>query len=439
VNALSAPSATAAPASVPASRSLSASTPLPVSSALPASTALPLSTVEDIERSAKRYDDELVALRRDLHAHPELGGSEVRTTALLLERLTKAGLEPRRLPGGTGLLCDIDGGTDLLGGRRRIGLRADIDALPLPDEKAVPYRSTVSGVCHACGHDVHTAAVLGAGLVLQDLARDGALPGSARLVMQPAEEIMLAGATDTVAACAVDGVDRIFALHCDPREVVGRIGLKVGGITASADQLTVRLTGRGGHTARPHLTADVVFALGEVITRLPGALSRRVDPRSGLSLVWGRVSAGTSPNVIPDRGEVSGTVRSLDPVAWDRANELIPVLAREIVAPYGVHCEVDYVRGVPPVMNEPASVGVLAGAVRSVLGEDGVSATEQSLGGEDFAWYLERVPGALMRLGVRGRVDEQVGDLHRGDFDVDERAIGIGVRVLVAATLLALA
>jgi amidohydrolase len=257
-------------------------------------------------------------------------------------------------------------------------------------------------------------------------------------VFQPAEEVMGAGATEVIAAGALDGVDRIFALHCDPREVVGQVGLKVGGITGSADQVTVRLTGQGGHTARPHITADVVYALGEVITRLPSALSRRVDPRAGLSLVWGRVTAGTSPNVIPDRGEVSGTVRCLDVDAWDEASSLITRLAQEIVAPYAVGCVVDYVRGVPPVINDRSSVAILAAAARSVLGPAAIHSTEQSLGGEDFAWYLDKVPGALLRLGVRGEKDAPPVDLHRGDFDVDETAIGIGVRVLVATALLAL-
>ncbi|MEJ7726688.1 MAG: amidohydrolase [Actinomycetes bacterium] len=397
--------------------------------------------MDEIERAAKPYDDELVALRRDLHAHPELGGSEVRTSRLLVDRLTAAGLVVRPLAGGTGLLCDVEGTKNRLGPdrpRRTVALRADLDALPLVDEKDVPYRSTVPGVCHACGHDVHTATVLGAGLVLADLARQGLVGGNVRLVFQPAEEVIGAGAPEVIAAGALDQVERIFALHCDPREVVGRVGLRVGGITASSDQVTVRLTGRGGHTARPHLTADVVYALGEVITRLPAALSRRVDPRAGLSLVWGRVTAGTSSNVIPDRGEVSGTVRCLDLGVWDATGALVTRLAEEIVAPYGVGCVVEYVRGVPPVVNERSSVAILAAAARSILGTPAVRSTEQSLGGEDFAWYLEDVPGALLRLGVRPPDEEISPDLHRGDFDVDERSIGIGVRVLAASALLAL-
>ncbi len=416
--------------------------------------SLPDEVRDEIERLTKVVTDDLIALRRDLHAHPELGGAEIRTTRVLLDRLRSGGLEPEVLTTGTGVRCDVSGtehvgagsgpvdtGTvadgQTLPGVRTVALRADIDALPIADEKDVPYRSTAPGVCHACGHDVHAATVVGAGLVLGELARAGRLPGRVRLLFQPAEEVMGVGAADVVAAGVLDGVERIFALHCDPREDVGRVGLRIGGITASADQVSVRLTGRGGHTARPHLTADVVFALGDLITRLPAALSRRIDPRAGLSLVWGRISAGTTSNVIPDRGEVSGTVRCLDVDAWAEANALIPQLVHEIVAPYGVGCHVDYTRGVPPVVNEVVSTHLLAAAARSVLGTDAVRPTEQSLGGEDFAWYLEHVPGALVRLGVRRPGNEQV-DLHRGDFDADERSIGIGVSVLATTALLAL-
>jgi amidohydrolase len=384
----------------------------------------------DVAARVKAHHDELVALRRDLHAHPELSWGEVRTTRLLRERLLAAGLAPRVLPGGTGLVCDI--GT----GDRVVGLRADIDALPIVDVKDVPYASTVAGVCHACGHDVHTTAVLGAGLVLAQLAEEGALPGRVRLIFQPAEESAHSGALAVVEAGETADLERIFALHCAPREEVGRVGLRVGAITGSADQLLVRLSGPGGHTARPHLTADVVYALGKVVTDLPAALSRRVDPRAALSVVWGRVAAGRAANAIPTSGEAEGTVRCLDAGAWTDAPELVERLVHEIVAPYGVQAEVGYTRNVPPVKNEATSVELLAQAVRETEGEDALVGTEQSLGGEDFAWYLRSVPGALARLGTTPSEvpPEERMDLHQGRFDADERAISVGARVLVAAT-----
>ena len=385
----------------------------------------------DLAALVKGCSDELVAIRRDLHAHPELSWAEVRTTRVLHERLVAAGLDPTVLPGGTGLVCDVGDGP------RTVALRADIDALPVADGKDVRFASTVPGVSHACGHDLHTAVVLGAAIVLADLAQQGQLPGRVRLIFQPAEESARSGALAVIEAGALRDVERIFALHCDPRTDVGQVGLRSGPITGSADQILVRLTGRGGHTARPHLTEDVIHALGAVITGLPSALSRRVDPRASLSVVWGRVAAGRVANAIPEDGEVEGTLRCLHPDAWQAAPELVDVLVREIAAPYGVHTELIYTRNVPPVDNDESSVALLAAAIEATEGPEAIVGTEQSLGGEDFAWYLaEGVPGALARLGVRRPGDIERRDLHQGLFDADERAIPIGVRVLAAAALL---
>ncbi|WP_130492998.1 amidohydrolase [Motilibacter rhizosphaerae] len=374
---------------------------------------------------------ELVALRRDLHAHPELGRAEVRTTRLLAERLAAEGIEPHVFPKGTGLWCDLGEGD------RAVALRADIDALPVRDLKEVPYRSTVEGMAHACGHDVHTACVLGAGLALRELERAGGLPGRVRLLFQPAEEQMPGGALDVIAARGIVDVDEIFALHCDPRLEVGRVGVREGPITAACDRVKVVLRGPGGHTARPHLTADLVHALGVLVSELPAALGRRTDPRAGLSLVWGRIASGSAPNAIPERGEAEGTVRCLDSATWTSAPALVRSLAEAVVSPYGVAVEVQYVRGVPPVDNEQACADLLAEAVRRTEGRQAVVPTPQSLGGEDFAWYLEHVPGALARLGTAKPGDPVLRDLHQGGFDVDERCIPVGARALAATALLA--
>ncbi|HVQ19225.1 MAG TPA: amidohydrolase [Actinomycetes bacterium] len=380
-----------------------------------------------------RYADELVAFRRDLHAHPELGRQEWRTTAAINDRLVAAGLTPTLLP-GSGVVCDIGHGEPV------VALRADIDALPIDDEKVgVPYRSTVPGVCHACGHDVHTAVLLGVGLILAELARENAFLGRVRLVFQPAEEAMPGGALDVIGAGGIDGVRRILALHCDPRESVGSIGVRVGPITGSSDHVRVELSGAGGHTARPHLTGDLVYALAKIVTDVPSILSRRVDPRAGLSVVWGQVHAGGAANVIPQKGSAEATVRSLDARAWEDAQRVVTDAVEAVADAYGLHVKVDYTRGVPPVHNDLESVAVIETAARALLGDDRVLAVEQSLGGEDFAWYLEKVPGALFRLGVGTPGDAAVRDLHQGTFDADEGAIGVGVRVLTAAALLELA
>ena len=371
---------------------------------------------------------DVVAVRRDLHAHPELAFAEMRTTALIVEHLTSLGLDPEVLPGGTGVVCDFGSGGPL------VALRADIDALPLMDEKDVPYRSTVDGVCHGCGHDAHTAILLGAAAELAGQR----LPGRIRLIFQPAEETVPGGATSAVAAGVLDGVEQIFALHCDPRLPTGKIGLRVGPITAACDHVEVVLRGAGGHTARPHVTQDVVYALGRLITDLPGLLSRRVDPRAALSLVWGAVEAGRASNAIPVSGRLRGTLRVFGRDAWDAAEPLVSRLVEQIVAPCGVQAETIYTRGVPPVVNAPTAVAVQRAAVRAALGREAMADTEQSMGGEDFAWYLDKVPGALARLGVRPPGGDAF-DLHQGTFDIDERALEVGVRYTVALVRAALA
>ncbi|MDQ1655835.1 MAG: hypothetical protein QOD41_918, partial [Cryptosporangiaceae bacterium] len=257
--------------------------------------AVPISAPPAIDATRSHLDrwlglhgESLVQLRRYLHAHPELSGAEHATAALLAERLAAAGLSPVLIPGGNGVICDIGEGEPV------VALRADLDALPLPDVKDVPYRSTVDGVCHACGHDVHASVVVGAGLALAALGKS--LPGRVRLLLQPSEETFPSGSLEVIAAGGIEGVGRIFAVHCDPRLATGFVGLRVGPLTAAADMIRVRLSGPGGHTARPHLTADLVGALGRVITEVPAQLGRRVDARAGLSLVFGAVHAGVAAN-----------------------------------------------------------------------------------------------------------------------------------------------
>ncbi|MFI9600506.1 amidohydrolase [Streptomyces sp. NPDC052043] len=379
---------------------------------------------------------ELVAFRRDLHMHPELGNQEFRTTAAIKERLEKAGLAPRVLSAGTGLVCDI-GGDPGGGGPAVLALRADIDALPIPDTKSEsPYRSTVPDRAHACGHDVHTTVVLGAGLVLADLHRQGLLPRPVRLIFQPAEEVLPGGAAEAIKSGALEGVGRIVAVHCDPRVDAGRIGLRQGPITSACDRLEVLLDGPGGHTARPHLTTDLVTAAARVVTDVPALVGRRVDTRAGLAVTWGRIESGHAPNVVPQHAELAGTVRCLDIHAWRTAPDIVVAAIDEVANLHKAKSEINYVRGVPPVVNEPVVTELLRDAMTARRGAASVEGTEQSLGGEDFSWYLEHVPGAMARLGVRTPGERTVRDLHQGDFDADESAIRVGVELFTAAALL---
>nr|WP_312866796.1 amidohydrolase [Streptomyces zagrosensis] len=413
---------------------------------------------------------ELIAFRRDLHMHPELGNREFRTTAAIKARLERAGLAPRVLATGTGLVCDIGrqqpadrgepGGRDARAaygdgypgngngssadgagvrrddGRPFLALRADIDGLPIPDTKTAAYRSTIPDRAHACGHDVHTTVVLGAGLVLAELARAGKLPHPVRLIFQPAEEVLPGGAADAIEDGVLDGVGRIIAVHCDPRVDVGRLGLRVGPITSACDRLEVTLNGAGGHTARPHLTTDLVTAVAKVATEVPALLGRRMDARSGLALTWGRITSGHACNVIPQQAELSGTVRCLDLPGWRSAPDLVHAAIEEVAALHRAKFEINYIRGVPPVVNESDATELLRSAMAARRGPQSIEDTEQSLGGEDFSWYLEQVPGAMARLGVRQVGDTARRDLHCGDFDVDEEAIEVGVELFTAAALL---
>ncbi|MDG4833344.1 amidohydrolase [Solwaraspora sp. WMMD1047] len=376
---------------------------------------------------------DLIATRRHLHAHPELSGQEYDSAALIARELSLAGLNPRLLPKGNGVICDI--------GSRSTGpviaFRADLDALPLTDTKDVPYRSTVDGACHACGHDVHTTVLLGLGLLLARLAERGKLTGRVRLIFQPAEEILPCGSLEVIEAGGLDEVAQIFALHCDPSLPVGQVGLRIGPITAAADNITVRLTGPGGHTARPHLTVDLVDALGRLVTEVPALVSRRVAANSGLLLVFGQASAGTQYNVIPDEAMAAGTLRVLDRDTWDAAPKIVAQVVRDVIAPTGATVDLEYLRGRPPVVNDARAIRLLTAATKATAGPTAVAETPQSMGGEDFSWYLEYVPGALARLGV-GRLSPNA-DLHRPTFDVDERAIGVGVRLLVHTATRALA
>lgn len=396
-----------------------------------------MSTVDDLgaERGPFWLDGwlaanltELVAWRRNIHAHPELARTEFATTELVARLLSSLGLRPTVLPGGTGLICDIGSGD------RCVALRADMDALPLPELTALPYASTVEGVFHACGHDMHTAALLGAA---HALAAAPELPGRVRMIFQPAEEVMPGGALDVIDAGGLDGVERIFALHCNPRLEVGTVGTRVGPLTSAADLLELRLTSPGGHTSRPHLTADLVHALGTVITGLPALLTRRIDPRSGTVLVWGAVHAGDAANAVPMDGVLRGTLRTGDHGVWHGLEPLVAELVQSLVAPTGVGFELRHQRGVPPVVNDLDSTVILRRGVERALGPQALVSMEQSSGGEDFAWYQEKVPGSYARLGVWSGHGSMV-DIHQPTFEPDERALPIAVRVLVHAALAAL-
>ena len=380
---------------------------------------MPLADIAEAWLAA--HFDDLVEWRRHIHRHPELGRQEFATTQFVADRLVDSGLNPKVLPGGTGLVCDLgpQGGP-------RIALRADMDALPMTERTGAPYASETAGVTHACGHDAHTAIVLGAAAALAS-AED--LPVGVRLIFQPAEELMPGGALDVIAAGALAGVARIFALHCDPHLDVGRVAITAGPITSAADSVEITLLSPGGHTSRPHLTSDLVYGMGTVITGLPGVLSRRIDPRHGTVMVWGAANAGAASNAIPQSGTLAGTVRTASRETWVGMEYLVRETVTALLAPLGIEFSLQYRRGVPPVVNEERSTQIMTHAIEA-MDPQALADTRQSGGGEDFSWYLEEIPGAMARLGVWSGQGPQL-DLHQPNFDLDERALATGVRVLV--------
>ncbi|MDP4015286.1 MAG: amidohydrolase [Candidatus Nanopelagicales bacterium] len=376
------------------------------------------------------HESDLIAFRRLLHASPEISFAEVAATDAVMERLSLEGLQPRRLGSGTGLICDIgDDEADA------VALRAELDALAMEDGKDVPYRSRTPGAAHACGHDVHTSAVLGAGLALKSLADKGLLPGRVRLIFEPGEESVPGGAIEIVQHGWLTGVSRIFAVHCDPKLDVGTIGCRIGAITSASDLVEVTLRGPGGHTARPQLTVNLVEEAARVVERLPVAVSERMGGRDGVRLVFGSIHSGSAANVIPTKAVIRGSLRTRDPLVWPKAEQALRESMEEVLGSSGANWELRYVRGVPTVVNDAEATRTLARVGRSLLGRGSVVKTGHSWGGDSFGWMTESVPGAFARLGTHRPGSPDYLDLHNSMFDVDERCVAIGARLLAAAAV----
>lgn len=364
-------------------------------------------------------------LRRAIHRNPELSFHEFATTQRVAALLADRGLDPVVRSQGTGLVVEIGSGG------RTVGFRADMDALPIDEPADNPYASVVPGVMHACGHDAHTAIAAGIALMLFRLD----LPGRIRFIFQPGEESFPGGALTLVREGVNEGLSSIIAFHVDPTLPPGKVGLRTGSVTGSADQFTIRLEGPGGHTARPHSSVDLVYAAGRLVTELPALIDRLVDPRRPLTIVFGRITGGAADNVIPTSVELGGTVRTLDAGLWNEIPLMIESLASQIVGPTGAKAAVDHQRGIPPVLNDPHVIDVARTAVATVLGPEAATSTETSMGAEDFSRYLVDTPGALLRLGSAPA--HRATDLHSAGFVFNEAALETGL-LAGAATLLRL-
>ena len=366
------------------------------------------------------HGETVIGWRRHFHTHPELSHQERHTTEFITTVLREHGMTPTLFP-TTGLMVDIGPGVG-----PRIAFRADLDALPIEETAPVAFRSASPGVMHACGHDVHTAIVLALACALNTYP----LTVGLRFIFQPAEEVMEGGAPDVITWGGLNNVSSIFALHTEPKLRVGKVGLRTGAITSAADIIHVHVHGPGGHTSRPQVTTDVVYALSSVVTQLPALLSRRLDPRTGTVLVFGAINAGHAPNAIPETGSVSGTIRTADIGVWRTVQPLLEELIAPIIAPTGCGFSIDYIKGVPPVVNDDVATALLADAARAI-DPHALVHSPQSSGGEDFSWYLEHIAGSMARLGCWSGEGEPK-DLHQADLYIDERCINVGIRLFAS-------
>lgn len=374
----------------------------------------------------------LVELRRHLHANPEPSGAEDKTSLHVYQLMDRPGLTLRMGPGGRGVMVDAPADN----GQPRVAIRADMDALLIQDRKTVDYRSQVPGVMHACGHDAHTATVAGAVLGLQQLAEEGLLPWDVpfRAIFQPAEETSV-GALEMIGAGALENVDGIFSMHMDPSRPVGRIGVRVGALTASCDDMLIDIFGRGGHAARPHESIDPIAAAAQLVSSIYLFVPRGVDSHDPLVVTIGQIHGGDNPNVIPESCLLRGTIRSFGKEIRERTKEHIRKLARGLAEVSGAKIDVRFEDGPPSVMNSPEPVAVIRAAAAEVLGPAHVDEIPKpSMGGEDFAYYLAQVPGAMFRLGCCSG-ESTCAPLHSPMFDVDERALAIGAKTLARAAI----
>jgi len=369
----------------------------------------------------------LIEIRRHIHAHPELSGQEYQTAAYVAGVLSSLGLHVREDVGKTGVVAELDGeGND----GRLLAIRTDMDALPIVERTDLAYASHQTGVMHACGHDVHTTVGLGTAMVLSQLGIK--LPGTVRLLFQPAEEIGQ-GASWMVQDAVMENVSGILGVHVFPSIQAGSIGVRYGALTAAADDVELTIIGESGHAARPHEAVDAIWIAAQVITTLQQAISRTTNSLRPLVLTFGQISGGRAPNAIADQVRLVGTARSLDPETSANLPEWIEKIVKGICDSYGARYELNYRRKLPSVQNDPGLTQLVETCAREAWGNSRVQVLpEPSLGAEDFSMYLEHAPGTMFRLGV-GQSDKANYPLHHPQFAVDESAIVIGVVTLAYA------
>lgn len=378
-----------------------------------------------IDAIVREIEPSLIAIRRDIHAHPEIGFEVERTAGVVAAELERLGIACRIGVGRTGVVADIEGGAP----GPRLVIRADMDALPMQETTGLPYASTVPGRMHACGHDLHTATLIGVGAALKQLS--GKLRGSIRLVFQPAEETIDSGAAAMIADGVLDGVDMALGFHNEPGIPAGRIAYIRGASFASADSFQIVVEGRSGHAAQPHEAVDPIVAAGYLLTQLQTIVSRELNPIRSAVVTVGRIEGGDAYNIIPDRCTMAGTVRTRSPEARDTIEAAMKRICAGVSLVHRVDCKIHYRRNLPPVMSDDKLLDRTIAAVR-LQGGDAIE-VEGGFGAEDFAFFSERVPSSHIRIGSgqAGRQDR----VHNSNYQPDESCIAEGVRVLVRSAI----
>lgn len=381
---------------------------------------------------AEEIAPQLIADRRYLHQHPELGYEEHETSQFVAERLRSLGIEVTTGVAKTGVVGLIEGGHP----GKTVLLRADMDALPIDEQNDVPYKSTRPGRMHACGHDGHTAMLLGVARILSE--RRQQLKGTVKLVFQPSEERHPGGALPMIEAGVLENphIDAAFGMHIGQDLPVGTIGVSDSIGNAAADSFDATITGPGGHAARPHLIVDPVVVACEAVTALQVLVSREVDPLKSAVITVGAINAGATHNVIPASAVLKGTVRTFDPDVQDLLAERVPQVIQGIATTFRTQAEVNYQRGYPPLVNDPEMVELVRAAARSVVGEEKLIVRPPSMGGEDMAYFLQRVPGCFFRVGSKNPEKGLIYGHHHPQFDFDDEvALPNGVATLATVAL----
>lgn len=381
---------------------------------------------QKIKDLSAAFADEFIAVRRHLHAHPELSYQEFETSKFIQEKLGSYGI-PFEVKATTGVLGMIKGKNP---DSRVIALRADMDALPIQEENEVGYRSGNAGVMHACGHDVHTTILLGASKILNELK--GEWEGTVKLIFQPGEERNPGGASYMIKEGVLENPrpQGIFGLHVHPGLDLGKLSFRKGRVMASADEIYITVRSKGGHAAAPHLTADTVLIASHLVVALQQIISRNNNPTSPSVLSICSVQGGHTTNVIPSEVKLMGTFRAMDETWRYKAHDLIRKLATGLVQSMGAEIDLHIDVGYPTVDNDPTLTGAAWKLAEEFMGPENVYETEMRMGAEDFGYYTQVIPGCFYRLGVRNTEQGIIHNVHTPRFNIDERAISIGMGVM---------